>query len=463
MDRRQIINHRQITWLICTLISAGGLLMVQRELLRIATVDAWFCYLPAIGYALLVVVVLRRLAVSHPGKHIFEITTVLCGSWGGRIVNALLLFHIWAMLVRNISALSGFIKTTMLPNTPHEIIILCFIAVIMYFGGTSVEVSARVNDILFPMFFLAILSLPIVLANEFSFERIQPVLVNPAVNLAMASLINAGWFGDIFIAGVFMDAFARPGQFAASLRHSVILAGFLLTLLTSTIVGVMNSNLAAKTIYPSYTLVRQIHISDFLDRVDPFVLSVWVPVTMIKYSVLFLAFLIGVHSFSRTKSRDYRYLARPVGWFLMFTTIFAFRNIMETFEFGNYGTILFVAAIQLPILLLLWSLDRWKTRRSGGPAAESPAADAAELHRLLSRRRRSTHLLLLGCAAMIAFGLMLGYRHAWAGIAAAVGFGVCLLGAVFTSRSEMSVFTNHNPSRENKKGSSPAPSPGSAS
>ena len=49
-------------------------------------------------------------------------------------------------------------------------------------------------------------------------------------------------------------------------------------------------------------MVQQVHITDFLDRVDLFIMSLWLPNVFIKYILLYLSILVGLASFTKSKS-----------------------------------------------------------------------------------------------------------------------------------------------------------------
>ena len=87
-----------------------------------------------------------------PKMNIFEISKHLLGRWGGTVVNLFILFHFWQIVVRDISSVSRFNSTLLLHNTPLEILILLPCLLLIYFGKSSVEVIARVNDLFYPLF-----------------------------------------------------------------------------------------------------------------------------------------------------------------------------------------------------------------------------------------------------------------------------------------------------------------------
>lgn len=204
MDSKQIINYRQFAWLTAALLSGGGLISIQQVLFRIGYSDAWSAYMLPVLYVIGVAALFTVLVKRFPNKHLFEINKIVFGSVIGTIVNLILLFHLWLILTRDLSTFGKFIGITLLPNTPGEMILLLLVVLLIVYGKTSVEVLARVNDLLFPAFILIILLTPLALSNEMDIRLMQPVLTRPWSSIFSINVLSLGWFGDIFVMGAFL-------------------------------------------------------------------------------------------------------------------------------------------------------------------------------------------------------------------------------------------------------------------
>ncbi|MED4602874.1 endospore germination permease [Paenibacillus validus] len=454
----QIINHRQFAWLIASLLSGGGLISIQHELIRLGRIDAWLTYLFPGLYALLIGFVLTQLARRFPQKHLFEITTIVFGRWIGTCANLLILVHLWMVLMRDLRAFGRFIGTILLPNTPQEILVLLFVLLLAFYGRTSVEVVGRVNDLFFPFFFVLLLSMPFLLSNELDTQLIRPALTVKPVEYFYANVLGIGWFGDILFVGAFLHTIWSSKQIRSAFRHGTLIATFLLTLSLLLQVLVLGPVIPGHMVYPNYSLVQHIHITDFLDRVDLFILSIWYPITACKDILLYLAMLTGIASL--LKERDYTSINSPVSLFLLLTTLLAFDSAAEVFSFGNYSSPVIILGYQ-PLLLaaLLLFMRKYPVRelrldqaQSGTPSPgkqqEQPAqgrSDATTSSRFISRIeciRHSTwitagNVLLLLSACLVFLGIWLGMTYAVVGTLSGIGYAICLVGAVVTSHMEM--------------------------
>lgn len=92
MIHKQVVNHRQIAWLVGSLLMTGMMISFLRTVVQVAKMDAWFSQILPACYALLVAYVLSELVRAYPGKNLFEIVFIICGKWIGGFINLLILF-----------------------------------------------------------------------------------------------------------------------------------------------------------------------------------------------------------------------------------------------------------------------------------------------------------------------------------------------------------------------------------
>lgn len=445
-----VINERQCAWLIGALITGGGLVTIQHELVRIARMDAWFSYIVPLVYVLLITYVFSQMARRFPKQNMFEIILALFGRIPGTIVNLLLLFHIWLILMRDLRSFGKFINTVLLTNTPEEIVVLLFMLLLMFYGRSTVEVIGRVNDIFFPIFILLMLLMPLMLTNEMNKQVVEPILTMTNKNMRDISALGIGWYGDIFIVGAFLHTIWGTKQVQSAIRHGSTLATFILVLLTLVEVLVLGPNVPGNMIYPMYSLVQQIHVTDFLDRLDLFMLSVWYPVTACKVILIYLAFLTGLTSL--IKKRDYTQINTPVSLLLLLTTILAFRSTTDIFSFGIYSSPVIVLAYQ-PILFLLMLLlmRRFPVRiQEGKSGAQSPSSsntsgESQGKQRLTKMKNKMSYrswtvlsnVLIALCLGFVALGMTFSPTVSLMGTICGVGFGLCLVLCVATTYMEV--------------------------
>lgn len=456
----QIINHRQFAWLTAALITGGGLLTIQHELVRVAEMDAWFAYLIPTAYLFVIAFCFGFIAQRFPGMHMFEITKAIFGKFAGTLVNLVLLFHLWLILVRDLRSFGKFIGTILLPNTPDEMIILVLVLVLIFYGRTSVEVVARVNDFFLPVLFGLFVLLPLFLSNEVSVNLLQPILASSVADHLRLNYLTFGWYGDIFVMGAFLHTLWNARQLTAAVRHGTVISSFLLTLLLVLEVAVLGPIVPGNMVYPNYSLVQHIHITDFLDRVDLPVLMIFVPILVCKMCLIFLSFLNGIASL--LKSRDYTVINTSFALFLLVTSLLSFKSTTEVFSFGNYSSSLIFLSYQ-PLLLvaILLAAGRFPMRSPGkqseagngsGPMNRSnkngwlSSLVGQRSYRTWSRTGNAVLVLMIG---LVALGVMFGRQYAIVGTLCGIGYCISLVLLLGTTHMEIQSAKEQNVLRAN--------------
>ncbi|KQL44317.1 spore gernimation protein [Brevibacillus choshinensis] len=436
MIHKQVINHRQIAWLVGSVLMTGMMISFLRSVVQLARMDAWFSQVIPVGYAILVAYVLAELTRVFPGKNLFEILFIVCGKWVGGALNLVILFYIWIILALDIKGASDFLHISLLPHTPLEIILLVFVLLMMYYGRTSLEVAARVNEIYFPAYFLCNLLLYFLLVNEYSLERLEPILSNSLGRIAVSNLLPLGLYGDILLFGAFLHAVAQPRLFFAAMKHGVLIVGFSATMILLILLGVMGYTIASRLNFPVYILVQQIHVTDFLDRVEMIVFSLWFPAFTIKVIVAYLAFLVGIGSFGG--QQHYNAFNAPCGWFMVVTSMLAFPNVADIDQFISYSLPVIVLVIQVPLLVFLFVMARIRGKRDTNVGIP----EGTKLYRFYKSAVRTGYLSLLGCVLTVVISDMFVDKSPWWGGLASIGFIFCFFLALVASYLEMQAL-NH--------------------
>jgi spore germination protein (amino acid permease) len=446
MDRKQLLNQRQLGWLTASIISSSGMQFLQNVLIRISESDAWLSYLIPIAYLFLIAAFFAYLTKKFPQKHIFEISMLLLGRWGGICMNVVVLFHFWMIIMRDVSIYSKFTTTILLEKTPYEILILLTCLVLMYYGRTSIEVIARVNDIFYPLFVVSIVMMPILLSNEMSLGLLRPVLSRPPLNILQGNFLAFGGVGDVFVLGAFLHTLYNSNQIRSSIRHGALLGISLLTLSTLMVILVLGPKLPANFLYPTFNLVQMVQITDFLDRLDLFMLIIWFPTIICKILAVYLALLIGISSL--LKERNYPIFNKPTALFLAITALLSFQSATDLLSFSNFSSPVIVFGYQPLVIIILMIAVRIRKRHVAEkeqPSEPVPASETSKgkasgswLSRLSYKSwlRISNGLLAL-CFILAAIGLFYGRTSPSLGLAFAAGYLLCQVLLIYSTYREL--------------------------
>jgi len=115
--------------------------------------------------------------------------------------------------------------------------------------------------------------------------------------------------------------------------------------------------------FPTLNGVRMIHLANFLERMDAFIMVVWVSGDLIKISVYYWAAVLG--SAQWLKLKDYKPLVLPVEVILLALSIMAHDSVMDLFVYtGTFvSPVLAIFEVVIPILLLVVAMIRGQGKK----------------------------------------------------------------------------------------------------
>ncbi|GAB2697213.1 GerAB/ArcD/ProY family transporter [Paenibacillus thermoaerophilus] len=407
-----VIGNIQMVMLTGSLLSASNIISLPAAFCQISGRDAWFGIAVPICFTLIVIYAMYKLSERSPGSNLFEIARWACGKWAGGLLNAVLIGYLFVDLVGSVRLFTDHIHSSILLRTPREFTVMIIMVVIVYFGQGTIEDIARTNNILFPQFLLLFLGLPLLLLNEIDYTQIQPVLANGWLNPLLGGVPGIGAFGDIIAMGAFLGCADRPRHMLKALRIGTILAGIVLTEAVWSTITVITARTAASTVFVGWIITQQIHITDFLDRVELFLLPIWMPIVLIRFCVLFQAITTGLASYAR-ECKPYKF-ANVTGLLVMLAAIVSFRNVtevMQAMNFGMAGLAVVVQLFYLGALLICVRLRKREShiagRRMGEPASALTAAAVGLLLVILAGSLFGRTYQAVGNAAAVVYLILL--------------------------------------------------------
>lgn len=270
-----------------------------------------------------------------PHKNIYDMANEVCGKWLGGALNAMLTLYLAVDLISQLRLFSDFFNSSILQRTPIEYIVLITMLLLIYLATGTMEHLARANVIFIVLFLAVYIMVPLYLINEIDLFRLQPVLANGILPSIKSGGLVLGTFGDVIAIGAFLHHVSKPRDIYFSIKLGIICSAFMLTLWVLCIVSAVSPTLAPRLIYIGWILVQQIHMTDFLDRVDLFLISLYIPIIIIKFAILYIALLTGIASYTKNKKFDFINLL--AGLLIAIVTVLAFNNTNEVSMVNNYG------------------------------------------------------------------------------------------------------------------------------
>lgn len=371
------ISQRQFTYLLASMFIITSLINLPSVLVGLAGGDAIFSLIIPTVYALLIAAFYVWLAKLYPNKNLFEISNQIFGRVFGGALNLMILVHIWFIFMRDVRLFNFFIKVTLLPNTPTEIVLLLFFLVLMYYGESSIEIAARVNELIYPILLFSQLLLPLLLMNQFSIYRFEPFFVHSSAMLLADGALSSSWYGDIVVLGAFLHTIGNHKHLRSGARLAIMLGTFTILLFTQLSVQVFGTHLTSHQVYPAYSLTLQMYLNDFLDRLEQPFFWLYFPAVVIGTTITFIAMMIGIASFSQT--RKYASFSTSFGILMLITCVLAFQGSVDVNLFANYGLPVYVLITQpLKILITVIGAKFDQRKKRNRQAEETPKQNESQ-------------------------------------------------------------------------------------
>lgn len=315
-------------------------------MIEVAQQDAWLSYLPALGFAFLSLWMLSEIMSRFPERDLFAAMMNHLPFWG-RVVSVWYVFFFFFIFARDIRILIDFTDIILLPQTPLIVIaiLITLTATLITRGG--IEVIARMTEFFFPILAFIVLILPIFVFSELDFKQLKPFLEQ-----GVGRVLQGSWYSTPYVGEIIALPFIFSNR-SFQLRNGIygLLVGtFLLESLIIQTIMVFGPDLTIHLFDPPYELIRQIRITDFLDRFDLPIAAIWIPNILIKIS---LDLYIVVHGITRIFSDvSAKLITTSTGLLGMVCSFWFFENSIQQIKFDYVWPVLAnIFVMGLPALL----------------------------------------------------------------------------------------------------------------
>ncbi len=327
--------------------------------------DAWISALITLFFSLLFTTLIAFLSKQFPKKTIVEYSQYLLGKWPGRALSLIFLWLFLQLSVIEIRIYGEIINIDFLPDTPLIVImgIMVLTATISVYKG--IKVIGRTADILFFIFFLMILSLLFIPLAGFNGNNLQPILARGWEPAIRGSLVPIAMISQVWVIGVITPDILNPEKI---IKTSCIAIGSsigLLVVFSLLTIGNLGAFRGSRSVYPVFSLIRSIEISQFLERAELLIIFAW---GMGHFITVSTYLYVGSKSLYQLLDLDnYNSLIWPMAVFWILVTTAGFENMFELNKFlspkiyAPYGGLFLV----IPLLTLFLGYLFYKLRGKG--------------------------------------------------------------------------------------------------
>lgn len=318
--------------------------------------DAWLSILVGSLAGLLMFWGYAYLYRKHPDLTFIGYTRKLLGKTAGTPVALLYIILYMNLSGRGLRDGSTMLAMATMHNTPLFILSMLMILSSSYVLHKGTEVLTR-TSLVFTTIVLMIglfSMILLMLSGSINLQHLLPVLED-GFRPVMDSVVHQNYmfpFGEMIVFTMLMpylsDARKGPWIIAAAMIFSALLLSATIALNIS----VLGADIAKRSPLPLMPTISKISISDFIQRVDIFVVMVLIIGVFFKMSVFFSAALIGI---SELFKLPYRRMLYPCTLIILFTSMLDARSFTEHLDEGGrlLYTVYPVFMIVIPVILII--------------------------------------------------------------------------------------------------------------
>ncbi|WP_178023271.1 endospore germination permease [uncultured Paenibacillus sp.] len=264
----------------------------------------------------------------------------------GRALLVLYLLFLLLVCARDIRIISDFTNTVLLNRTPIPILGLMVTATAVYICQGGIRAFLGLSEIYIPIFIGAVFFIVLVLARDLHLSYLVPYF-----SLDWSGIMKGTWFVFPYQAEILALPLVISGKYykAKAGYVSLTIGSALMMVLLLNTQMVLGIPLVGKLIHPGYEMIRQIQITDFIDRFDLLLMALWYPTALgkIAFDLYVLCYTLQIV----VPKLSGRLMTAPVGALAFACSVWFFRNALQQFHFNFvFPLIAFAFHLVLPIL-----------------------------------------------------------------------------------------------------------------
>ncbi|WP_029421478.1 GerAB/ArcD/ProY family transporter [Alicyclobacillus macrosporangiidus] len=364
MPEKEKIDATQLMFILVPTIISTAILIIPNVTSAYARQNGWASVLLASVIGFWVVLVMAKLCMRYPGLTFPEIGGKMFGRWFEVVAYAGYSYIFLLYVTISTNEIIHFTALYAQPRTPTVVTIFLFLIFPGIAAWAGIEVIGRAAGFMLPLAQIFVTILTLLLIPEMKLDYLKPVLAMPYTAVLKGAMIPAAWLSEVYILGFIFPWIRNPERGLRSAMWAVITLVSTMVLICLDTFLVLGP-LTGKMSYAFYTAVRQVSIADFIERIDPVVVSVWLYGVFIKVSI-FLWLLCTTFA-GLFRMRHYRPMVLPMTLLCMVGALWTFPDAASMQTYLTYTFPPNAMLFQVAVPTLLYAVD-WIRGKRGKPA-----------------------------------------------------------------------------------------------
>ncbi|HVJ48428.1 endospore germination permease [Desulfitobacterium sp.] len=359
------ISYKQMILLVFVSRIIGWIAFLPVILASPANQDVWIDCLMAAPIHLIVALPVYLLFKKFPNQTLYEYSQAITGKIGQWVVGILYIWFFIHMAALNLSNFSEFFTTIIMPETPSLFFVITLTLVSAYAAHKGIEVLGRLSEFIAPIIMIALIGVVLLLVKDMDLKELTPILEKGIYPSILTGLSPVAQTVEIIGLAIIFPFINDRQKIKKVYIFTPLLLGLFLFILTISVIALLGDDLAKSLTYPFYSIVRLVHVGNFLERIEAIHVAVWILGMFIKTAFYYYLIVLGLAQLFHLK--DYKPLILPTGTIIVSLSNVLGQSIVELREFISFNiytwyTLFFILFI--PSLLLLTATIRKKGERS---------------------------------------------------------------------------------------------------
>mgnify|MGYP000979484987 CR=1 FL=1 len=360
LDRGRI-SSVQLLLLLIIVDAATAFLFGPTAAIQLAGRDSWLSVsVIASAFGLAVALVCIALARRFSQQVFTAYLPQILGKIPGKILAAAyaaVFIHYTAVILNQGST---FIHVAFLRDTPPMILDIIAILAVIYAVYLGIEVIARQNEIVWPVWILSLVVIFILAAKEINPHNLKPFLENGIMPVLKGGLLICPFRGEVFILLMLFPYLNQKQEAIKTAGYFLLAQTVVPALIAATIVGVFGDVVPAALAFPAYNLARYISVAQFLERIQVLIVVMWMAGVIIKATVFFHSAAVAAASTLGLKNYQVTVLPIAVAVVAISKVFYGTHLQLTDFLFKIWPYYGFAVELLIPAVILLIAIIRKK-------------------------------------------------------------------------------------------------------
>jgi spore germination protein len=335
MKSHSITAYQSYALVVMTVIGVS-VLILPRNIAQVVDTDGiWILVFPLL-FTMGIVYLITKLCQRFPGKSFVELSEQITGSekrkWVGQVFSLPFILSftlVWFLVLAYITRAFGeVIVSTILPNTPLEVIMLTFIGTAALIASAAPEVLAKFNELLLPLIFVPLIFMLISFIQQGEIVYFLPLGQVDWLRVLKGSISLTYDFAGYSVIFIFATYYQQPQKAVKPHLLAMLTIGIFYWIVLTTTIGVFGVDEVRHMSWPTLEMVRVVDLPmQIFQRLESGMIALWMVASFSTVVNILAAFVEVVR-------RKCRYNPRARKWIALVSIplVFVFGMIPKSIE-----------------------------------------------------------------------------------------------------------------------------------